>query len=130
MATNSSSLVRQFCDALTSGDMQNAKPFLHANVYYHNQPWEPMRGADAVCDFLQPFIDGTHCRCVTMNILNQVGEGDTVMNAREELWVRGDLEVNLPVAGLFIVEDGLITRWVDYWDLAAFQPMIDAVAAA
>ena len=51
------------------------------------------------------------------------------MNAREELWVRGELRVMLPVAGLFLVDNGKITRWVDYWDLAAFQPMIEAISS-
>jgi limonene-1,2-epoxide hydrolase len=128
MSPTPSNLVREFCNALTSGSMAPARVLLHDEVYYHNQPWQPMTGADAVCAFLQPFVDGTHCRCVEMNILHQAADGETVMNAREELWVRGELKVLLPVAGLFIVQQERITRWVDYWDLAAFQPMIDAVA--
>jgi limonene-1,2-epoxide hydrolase len=27
-------------------------------------------------------------------------------------------------AGLFVVRDGLIARWVDYWDLATIQPLL------
>jgi len=60
-----------------------------------------------------------------MKILHQVAEGDVVMNAREELWVRGNLQVMLPVAGLFVVVDDVITRWIDYWDLATFKPLLD-----
>lgn len=60
--------------------------------------------------------------------MHQVAEGATVMNAREELWVRGSLQVTLPVAGLFVVADDAIVRWVDYWDLATFKPMLDAIA--
>ena len=127
MAKSASTLVREFCEGLAGGDMQAVRPLLDEEVFYHNQPWEPMTGAQAVCDFLQPYIDGTYSRCVEMNILHHVGDERVVMNAREELWVRGDLRVMLPVAGLFLVDGGKITRWVDYWDLAAFQPMIDAI---
>ena len=127
MSATHSELVREFCQSLTGGDMSQARRYLHDQVHYHNQPWPPMTGADAACEMLQPFVDGTHCRLRTMNIVHQVAEGPVVMNAREETWVRGELEIMLPVAGLFVVEDDVITRWVDYWDLATFQPMLDAI---
>jgi limonene-1,2-epoxide hydrolase len=62
MSATHSELVREFCLSLTSGDMRNARRYLADNVHYHNQPWSPLTGADAVCEFLQPFVDGTHCR--------------------------------------------------------------------
>ncbi len=125
MSATHSELVAEFCQSLTSGDMSGAGRYLHPEIYYHNQPWEPMTGVSAVRDFLQPFIDGTHCTLTGMNILHQVCEDRTVMNAREETWERRGIRVMLPVAGLFIVEDDLITRWVDYWDLATFKPILD-----
>jgi len=125
MSATHSELVREFCQSLTGGDMSRCKRFLHDDVYYHNQPWTPVHGSDAVCAFLQPFVDGTHASLRDMKILHQVAEGDVVMNAREELWVRGNLQVMLPVAGLFVVVDDVITRWIDYWDLATFKPLLD-----
>ena len=127
MTATHSELVRAFCQSLTGGDMSRARRYLHDDVYYHNQPWSPMTGADQVCAFLQPFIDGTHASLREMRILYQVCEGEVVMNAREELWVRGALQVMLPVAGLFVVADDVITRWVDYWDLATFKPLLDTL---
>ncbi len=127
MVATHSELVREFCQSLAQGDMTRSRRFLHDDVYYHNQPWEPITGAAAACAFLQPFVDGTHCRLAEMRILHQVCEGTTVMNAREELWVRGDIRVMLPVAGLFVVADDVITRWVDYWDLATLRPILDAI---
>ncbi len=84
-----------------------------------------MTGADTVCDFLQPFVDGTHSTLKEMKILHQAGDANIVMNAREETWVRRDISILLPVAGLFVIENELITRWIDYWDLAAFKPILD-----
>ena len=125
MPTNNIEFVNEFCHSLVRGSMARAREMLHPEVFYHNKPWEPMTGADAVCDFLQPFIDGTHCALKEMKILHQAGDANIVMNAREETWVRRDISVLLPVAGLFVIENELITRWIDYWDLAVFKPILD-----
>lgn len=121
-------LVNTLMGALTAGDMGQALPCLDPAVHYHNMPWQPVTGAAAVCDFLQPFVDGTHCSLTHMRILHEVADGGVVMNAREETWERRGLKVVLPVAGLFVVNGGRITRWCDYWDLATFKPMLDAIA--
>ena len=63
-----------------------------------------------------------------MDIHHQVADGDTVMNARTEVWERRNLRVVLPVAGVFVLHEGLIARWCDYWDLATFKPMLDAMS--
>jgi limonene-1,2-epoxide hydrolase len=120
--------VDALCQALTTGDMESALPYLADDVHYHNMPWAPLTGARAVIDFLQPFVDGTHCTLSGMRILHAVGQGAVVMNAREETWERRGLRVVLPVAGLFELVDGRIARWCDYWDLATFKPMLDAIA--
>lgn len=125
---NNLATVHALCMALAAGDMQHARPYLADDVYYHNMPWAPLIGAAAVAEFLQPFIDGTHCTLARMHILRAVGQGEVVMNAREETWERRGLRVVLPVAGLFELAHGRIVRWCDYWDLATFKPMLDAIA--
>jgi limonene-1,2-epoxide hydrolase len=37
--------------------------------------------------------------------------------------------MDLPVAGLFIVNDGVITLWRDYFDLATFQTQLASVSS-
>jgi len=128
MSATNSETVRRFCMSLMHGDMALAARHLSNDVYYQNMPWEAMRGARAVQDFLQPFVDGTHCSLTAMEILQQVAEGDTVMNARVETWERRGLRVVLPVAGVFVLREGLITRWCDYWDLATFKPILDSIS--
>jgi limonene-1,2-epoxide hydrolase len=65
-----------------------------------------------------------------MRIEHTVCNGDVVMNARVETWERAGVRVELPVAGLFIVRDGLVARWVDYWDLATIAPLLATLTAA
>ena len=127
MPSSNLEIVHALCMALTTGDMKRALPYLSDTLHYHNMPWAPMSGARAVAEFLQPFVDGTHCALTEMRILHAVGNGEVVMNAREETWERGAVRVVLPVAGLFVLSGGRITRWCDYWDLATFKPMLDAI---
>ncbi len=127
MSATNLEIVRLLCETLTEGDMSKTEKYLSDDVYYHNLPWEPMTGAEKVRSFLQPFVDGTHCSVAKMEIHHQVGDGDIVMNTRSETWLRGDLEVVLPVAGFFVLKGGLIVKWCDYWDVATFQPMLDAI---
>ena len=128
MTASNSETVRRFCQSLVTGDMALATRHLSNDVVYQNMPWEPMRGARAVQEFLQPFVDGTHCSLTSLEIHHQVADGDTVMNARTEVWERRNLRVVLPVAGVFVLREGLIVRWCDYWDLATFKPMLDAIS--
>jgi limonene-1,2-epoxide hydrolase len=116
MASISSEVVTQLWHSLVGGEMSAALPLLHPDVFCSNQPWEPMTGAQAVCDYLQPLIDGTCLSLKEMSILHQVAEGRVVMNAREETWSCEAMELVLSVAGLFVVEKRLVTRWIDYWD--------------
>lgn len=128
MTASNSETVRRFCHSLVSGDMALAVRHLSNDIYYQNMPWEPMRGARTVQEFLQPFVDGTHSTLTSLEIHHQVAEGDTVMNARTEVWERRNLRVVLPVAGVFVLREGLIVRWCDYWDLATFKPLLDAIS--
>ncbi|MGR8918695.1 MAG: limonene-1,2-epoxide hydrolase family protein [Gammaproteobacteria bacterium] len=127
MSATPAELVRALCDGLTGGDMAPLLAYLHPEVHYHNKPWAPLVGAAAVGEFLQPFVDGTHCRLARMSIHHELAAGNLVMNARSELWVKGELEVDLPVAGVFTVEDGVIVRWEDYFDAATMQPIMELI---
>ena len=128
MRSSNSETVRRFCQSLVAGDMTLAARHLSNDVYYHNMPWEPIHGARTVQEFLQPFVDGTHCSLTALEIHHQIADGEVVMNSRTETWERRGLRVILPVAGVFVLREGLIVRWSDYWDLATFKPMLDAIA--
>ena len=120
-------LVERFCNGLAGGDMAPLLALLDDDVYYHNMPWQPITGAANVRDFLQPFLDGTHSRLEHMAILHQAASGDVVLNARSERWRQGDIEVVLPVAGVFTVHGDRIVRWEDYFDSATMKPILDAI---
>ena len=51
----------------------------------------------------------------------QVVAGDVVMNERLDRFQLGGRWVEVPVAGLFVLRDGGIALWRDYFDLATYR---------
>jgi limonene-1,2-epoxide hydrolase len=43
------------------------------------------------------------------------------MNERVDSFVMGPKKIELPVAGVFEIQNGKISAWRDYFDLASFQ---------
>ena len=124
MNLSNADLVTRFCQSLQAADMAGSCRYLAPDVYYHNMPWEPVVGHAAVRKVLDPLVNGANCALRRMQIEHTVADGELVMNARLETWERQGIRVDLPVAGLFIVRDGLIVRWTDYWDLATIAPLL------
>jgi limonene-1,2-epoxide hydrolase len=118
-------LVTEFCHCLAAGDMAATCSYLTEDVVYHNMPWAPVVGHAAVRKVLDPLAHGPGHALRRMEISHTAGAGNVVMNARMETWERRGVRVELPVAGLFVVREGRIARWSDYWDLATVQPLLD-----
>ncbi len=117
-------LVTRLCQSLLAADMAATCRYLASDVHYHNMPWAPVVGHDAVRKVLDPLVHGPNCALREMRIEHTLADGDIVMNARLEIWERQGIRVELPVAGLFVVRDGLVARWIDYWDLATIEPLL------
>jgi limonene-1,2-epoxide hydrolase len=124
MPSTNARLVTDFCNSLLRADMAQVCAYLSPDVHYHNMPWPPVVGHAEVRKVLDPLVHGANCALREMKIEHTVAEGDVVMNARLETWERRDVRVELPVAGLFVIHDGLIARWCDYWDLATIKPLL------
>jgi limonene-1,2-epoxide hydrolase len=129
MATDPATFVTDFCNSLRDGDMAVACSYLSPDVLYHNMPWPPVVGHAAVRKLLDPLVHGTNNALKIMDIQHTVCTGNVVMNARVETWERRGVHVELPVAGLFVLQDGLIVKWCDYWDLATIQPLLATLDA-
>lgn len=128
MSHSNSALVTAFCQSLAEADMRRSCAWLAPDVVYHNMPWAPVVGHAAVREVLDPLVDGANCALRRMHIEHTVADGDVVMNTRLETWERARVRVELPVAGLFVLRDGLIREWRDYWDLATIKPLLDALS--
>jgi limonene-1,2-epoxide hydrolase len=125
MSNPNEELVAVMCNAMTGGSMDKVVACLTEDVFYHNLPFDPIIGRAGVKEFLNPFVDTPHGGLETIDYLHTLSDGNTVMNARNETWRHKDVTVILPVAGVFEIENGLISRWCDYWDTATLQPLVD-----
>jgi hypothetical protein len=87
--------------------------------------------AQAFRSGLGPFLDSaTEIEWV---IHHQVASGDltsgVVMNERNDRFKMAGGRMEPPVAGLFVIENGLITLWRDDFDLATFQTQLASVSS-
>lgn len=111
-------VVRAFVDAWNRLDMDGVVALLAPDIDYHNMPMEPIAGKAAVERYLRsvgPF-DSCDWRIVSMAV-----DGDTVLTERVDAFVVDGTPIALPLMGVFEIEDGLIRRWRDYFDLASYR---------
>ena len=117
-------LVQDFCDLMVKRDAESLRPYLADDAVYQNAGMPAAKGIDEVIANLAGqfamFADSYEYKTVTC-----VADGDIVMNERLDC-VRGPSGAvhELPVMGTFVVEDGKICRWTDYWDTGLMGKMM------
>ena len=108
-------IVNTFMSAAAKRDYDVALPLLADDVEYHNMPIDPVVGPDAVKEQLEFLLGQTTDSEWVVH--REVASGDTVMNERTDRFLVNDKWIDLPVAGVFVVRDGRIAIWHDYFDL-------------
>jgi limonene-1,2-epoxide hydrolase len=118
MARSAGELVTEFCKLWASPDPDELAGYFTEDAVYHNIPMDPVRGREAIRDFIAGFVaafDG-----IDFNVHRQISDDTVVMNERTDVLRRKDGgEIPLPVMGVFEVHDGKIAAWRDYFDMAA-----------
>jgi limonene-1,2-epoxide hydrolase len=117
-------IVQQFCDLAAKRDTDLLRPLLADDVVYQNVGMAPVTGLENVIANLasqfEMFPDTYEFETISC-----VAEGDVVMNERlDKLSGPSGISLALPVMGTFIVRDGKITRWTDYWDSGLIAKMM------
>lgn len=117
-------IVDEFIRRVVAKDLDGACALVTDDVEYDNVPLGKNVGPEGMKAFLQPMVDGLDE--VEFVIHHQTASGNIVMNERTDRFRVKDVWIDLPVAGVFEVnDDGLITMWRDYFDL---QTMMDQMA--
>lgn len=112
-------VVDDFIAAVGRKDLDAALSLVSDDCYYDNVPIGDMRGRDAMRKFLAPMVAGDGP--VNFEVHRKAVTGNIVFNERtDHLQLRGKT-IALPVAGIFEVNDGLITFWRDYFDNETFN---------
>ena len=123
-------LVTRFIDAIVTNDLDAASALISDDIEYDNVPMGKVIGKDAFRSVLGPFLDSASE--IEWIIHHQVASGDlnngVVMNERTDRFKMAGGWMGPPVAGLFVIQNGLIILWRDYFDLATFQSQLADVS--
>lgn len=124
MADAASELVQRFCLAWEKNDFDALTAMVTDDVVYHNIPWAPLNGKEAVLkSFGEILRDFSPLR---FEILRTAVDGNVVFNERvDHLTVKGNA-FSLPVVGVFEVQDGKIAAWRDYFDAGKMRKALAA----
>lgn len=115
--------VLEFIQCFNENRIDDALEYLSDDVFYHNIPLDPMTGRDAVRAFMEAADLGNSVK-TEWDVLAIAAQGETVLTERVDVFYTADgRRDSIPLMGAFCVQDGKITKWRDYFDLAAFQGM-------
>jgi limonene-1,2-epoxide hydrolase len=118
METNDN-IIRRFLNAVRNLDADELIEYFVGDATYHNIPLPILNGRNAIYEFLKGWPK--RFRTIEVEILNQIGLGDIVMNERIDTITFADRKAILPVAGVFIMSKGKIREWREYFDLNTFK---------
>ena len=118
-------IVNNFIAAIGAKDEAAAMAFVAEDCYYDNVPIGDMTGKAKMAEFLAPTFRSKGP--VEFEIVRQTASGNVVMNERIDKFMAKGRQIALPVAGVFEVNDGLITFWRDFFDNGMFMQQLSGV---
>jgi limonene-1,2-epoxide hydrolase len=120
-------VVEEVIDAFRSWDVERALELFDDNAVFQNMPTEPVQGKAAVRRFLAE--TGTPSD-VAHDVRNIIAQGNLVMAERVEQFTLNGRRIRLPVVTVAEVENGRVTAWRDYFDMATFVGTTPAASMA
>lgn len=109
-------IVRSFLAAMAVKDYETGLRYISADCDYENVPLGRVQGPSGVRGVLEPFFAPTIEN--EFQVKRAVADGPVVFMERLDRHLLDTGWVELPVAGVWEVHDGLITVWHDYFDAA------------
>lgn len=116
----SEKLVREFLGSWQGRNLDTICGAFADNAVYHNVPVKPIEGMAGIRAIFQAFLDAfTYAE---LKIITLAAEPGLVLAERIDYFTMNDSrKIVLPVTGVFVVKQGKITRFSDYFDLADFE---------
>ena len=114
--------VRTFIRAWEARDIDAICAAVSEDVFYHNIPMEPVTGREAVRQFGAPFLAGADKVIWDLHFIAETPDGAVLTERTDHFHMKDGNTISVRVMGTFeFNEDGLISKWRDYFDLAEFQ---------
>jgi len=114
--TSAGDTVHAFLNAVTAFDYDAAMTLVSEGCQYQNMPMGKAVGPAGVRGVFEPFFSPTMEN--EFRILRELTNGNTVFTERLDRHRLATGWVQLPVAGVWEVENGLITVWREYFGAA------------
>ena len=124
-ATDPRSIVERFLAAMAVEDYSEGLALIAQDCVYINGPSEPVQGPEGVRATLEPFFAP-----IDENIFLQqrvAVAGNTVFVERLDRHRIGEAWIELPVTGVFEVNNGKISYWREYFDLDTIREPLTAL---
>lgn len=121
-------VVNQFIAAIEAQDIDTAVALASPDISYENMPISPVVGREALAATLRAFLGAA--TEVDWRIIAQWEVGRTVINERLDRFKIGAGWLELPIAGVFEVDDqGLISLWRDDFDMSTYARQLAELTA-
>jgi limonene-1,2-epoxide hydrolase len=108
-------IVNAFLNAASARDYETALPMLTDDVEYQNMMLPAVHGPEQVRGTLEGLM--ALCSDSEWLVHRELAAGDVVMNERTDRFRIGEVWTDLPVMGTFVLREGRIALWRDYFDL-------------
>ncbi|MCU1595523.1 MAG: limonene,2-epoxide hydrolase [Frankiales bacterium] len=118
-------VVNAFLKAAAKRDYETAGTFVADDIEYQNMMLPPLHGKAAMQETCEMLL--SMCTDSEWVVHREVESGDVVMNERVDRFEMNGTWTDLPVAGVFVLRDGLIRSWRDYFDLPTILNAMPAV---
>ena len=125
--------VERFLHAYWSGDVEGAlaastSDFVWLNLALPKQRLEGHDGlralmVDAAGGFPEPIEAGSGGH----RTVSSAGSGELVLHERVDFWTLRGSRMELPCCAAWLVRDGLVAEWRDYYDIGAFLRQLESV---
>lgn len=112
--SNAQAVVEHFLQACCELDMDAALELIDDNCVYQNVPFHKARGKKNIVKALQGM--GKAMDHFGVEMVNIAVNGDVVLTERVDTLGGRFFNVELPIMGVFVVKNGKITEWRDYFD--------------
>jgi len=119
---SSEEIVRQFCSLVSKRDVEVLRPLLDGEIVYHNMGMAASRGIEATLANIAgqwKMFSATY----EWEIRSLAADGDTVLTERIDKVGPPGVIAPVPVMGVFVINNGKIRTWRDYFDSALVGKM-------
>lgn len=122
MSDKNQQIIDQFMQAWNQRNLEQIMDFFHEDAEYCNIPMGPPHiGKAAIREFIEGFLNSLEdIEFIVHHQLCDDANG-VVMNERTDRINLAGKTIDLPVMGVFLLHDGLIQQWRDYFDMAPFS---------